>query len=174
MRLVVGLGNPGPEYARTRHNVGCQFIDFVIARPEIFPRAKRVAAAVNGEAWRVGSTVFLKPDTFMNRSGKAVSRTMQHFNIRPERVYVAHDDLDIPLGMTKVSLKGPKTHNGVASVRETIGDTFMKIRIGIENRSPDSRAAGKSYVLQNFTEDEKKALEPVFEKLFAQISRDIL
>ncbi|MCX7996677.1 MAG: aminoacyl-tRNA hydrolase [Patescibacteria group bacterium] len=174
MYLLVGLGNPGSEYASNRHNVGFHFVDFVLSQPGIAEKAKKLGNSCNGEAFRVGNTVFLKPDTFMNRSGHAVAKAMRYFKIRPDRVFVALDDLDIPLGMSKVTFKGPKIHNGLSSIRDTIGDAFMKIRIGIENRPSEFRIPGESYVLQNFTAEERKALEPVFAKLWAQLSRAIL
>lgn len=139
MVAVVGLGNVGGKYKDTRHNVGFMFID-------AFPQFSGV--------------ITLKPDTMMNASGKAVKKLADSYKLLPADIYVIHDDLDLPLGEYKIQFgKGPKVHNGVNSVEESLGtEKFWRVRIGVDNRDPDNRVNGEGYVLQKFSSEEKKLI----------------
>lgn len=144
MKLLVGLGNPGPKYQNTRHNVGFLFLDFLVKNNLLNKQVKT-----------------LKPDTYMNHSGMAVAKELNFYKLKPADLIVVHDDLDLRLGEYKVQFgKGPKLHNGVESVEKVLGTKdFWRVRIGVDNRIPDNRVSGKSYVLQNFTPEELSFLQ---------------
>lgn len=147
MKLIVGLGNPGPKYENTRHNVGY----------------KVVSALQNQELPR--DVVVKKTNVYMNESGRAVKTLSAKFKVQSEKLYVVHDDLDILLGQFKIQLaSGPKVHNGVNSVEEALGiDEFWRVRVGVENRLPsiERRVQGREYVLQDFTPEEKAVIDQV-------------
>lgn len=141
MKLIVGLGNPGAKYQNNRHNVGFWLVD------ELGKLRHR-------------DTVLFKPQKFMNRSGGEVKKLLKKYPLAKNELYVAHDDLDIPLGKFKLSRKGPKVHNGLKSIYEQLGTKdFWHIRIGI-----DADRAGKTpeeFVLSNFRPEEKKIAQTV-------------
>lgn len=143
MKLLVGLGNPGEKYQNNRHNVGFMFADFM-----------KDSEVVKREKW-----IILKPQSYMNRSGEEVSRAAHFYKIDPENIFVAHDDLDIPLGKFKIQKgTGPKLHNGISSIEKLLGEKdFWRVRIGVENRG-ENRVSGESYVLQNFTPEERQIM----------------
>ncbi len=157
MKILIGLGNPGPKYQNNRHNAGHMFIDFL--------RNK------NSELKTI------KTDCFMNVSGAFVKKQVKSYTLQD--LYVVHDDLDIPLGKCKIQFgTGPKLHNGILSVEEELGTSeFWRIRIGVDNRVENLPAGrqgkidGETYSLQDFTEDEHKQLHTVFEKIYKQIAQ---
>lgn len=152
MKLIVGLGNPGKEYAHHRHNVGFMFVDYMSENAQ-------------------SKHIFLKPQTFMNKSGGAVQKVMQFYKIPLENLYVVHDDLDIPLGKFKIQKgTGPKLHNGLTSIEEKLGTkNFWRIRIGVENRPTENRPSGEVYVLNNFTPEEHHRITQIFPKMVKQL-----
>ena len=103
----------------------------------------------------------------MNKSGLAVSKFAKYYIQNTKYLYVAHDDLDIPLGEFKIQFaKGPKLHNGIESVEKALSTKdFWRIRIGVDNRDSDNRIPGEKYVLEDFTQEEKKILNTVFEQI---------
>lgn len=144
MKLIVGLGNPGKEYEGTRHNTGYLAIDEL--------RKSKLPSDV----------IVKKSDVFMNESGEFVEQLLSKYPNTPiSSVYVVHDDLDIPLGYYKIQFgRGPKDHNGLASVDAKLETTgYWHIRVGIDNRSIDNRPMGEEYVLQNFAESERVILD---------------
>lgn len=169
--MFVGLGNADLKYTNTRHNVGFMVID---ALNEVF-RGKYKRKPPNSSQKFLQSVVLsyfpfavlAKPMKYMNDSGVAVKRLVDEYKPKMESLYIIHDDLDIPLGEYKISFgKGPKEHNGVKSVEEELGtNKFGRIRIGIENRDPDNKIKGEEYVLQDFTEDEKRIIKWTIQKL---------
>lgn len=144
MKLLVGLGNPGAKYEQTRHNVGFLFLDYLQKQQKLNKQIKT-----------------LKPDTYMNRSGIAVAKELSFYKLLPANLIVVHDDLDLKLGEFKIQFgKGPKLHNGIESIEHLIGSKeFWRVRVGIDNRVPDNRVSGESYVLQNFTPEELLVLQ---------------
>jgi PTH1 family peptidyl-tRNA hydrolase len=130
---VIGLGNPGKEYERTRHNVGFQVLDRLIARhlPAMMARKFRASwgfATVEGR-----KVLFAKPLTFMNRSGEAVSEIIKYFGIGPDRVLVIHDDLDLPFVRIRIAQRGGAGgHKGVQSIIDHTGSAdFPRLKMGI-------------------------------------------
>jgi len=156
--LVVGLGNPGDEYAETRHNAGFMLVERLAAawgvelRGRLF-KARTALARPGGE-----EVLLLAPKTFMNRSGTSVRAALAGKDIPPERLVVAYDDLDIPLGEIRVRKQGrPGTHKGMISVSGEIGtDGFPRVRIGI-GPLPAGRDASE-YVLEAFKRNERRQL----------------
>jgi peptidyl-tRNA hydrolase, PTH1 family len=143
--LVVGLGNPGPAYARTRHNVGFA----VVERLAEEARARFVAGECESDAARVrlGSTpvLLLKPQTFMNRSGTAIAGWLSRLGLPPARLLVVHDDLDLAVGRLRVvTAAGAGGHRGVGSIQESLGTTeFPRVRIGVGRPESDEGAVDR-------------------------------
>ncbi len=150
--LVAGLGNPGPAYAGTRHNLGFAVLDRLAAGVPFTPgRWQAHTARIELEDV---SVVLLKPQTFMNRSGDAVGPWLEHLSLGSEQLIVVHDDLDLTLGRVRVVVDaGPGGHRGVVSIQERLGTTgFARVRIGIGR--PEPGEAAEERVLCPFTEDE--------------------
>ncbi len=149
MRLIVGLGNPGKKYQNNRHNVGQMFIDYLATK---FKNNK------------VKELKFFKTSVFMNESGKEVKKITMNHELSATNLYVAHDDLDIPIGKFKIVLgRGPQLHNGLESIETALGtNEFWRIRIGVENRTPENRPSGEEYVLSDFTKEEKEIISKTF------------
>lgn len=158
MWALVGLGNPGKEYAETRHNAGFTFVKRV-ARDWGLEIRKKKFLAKTAETRRDGEIVLLAlPQTYMNRSGHAVREMLDFYRLGTERLLVVTDDLDIPLGEIRVRKEGGAgTHNGMRSVVEWIETTvFPRIRVGIGPLPPDRDAA--DFVLSRFSPEESKKL----------------
>lgn len=163
MHLIVGLGNPGEEYQKTRHNAGFMFLDEV-AGNNGFSFDRKFEA----EIWKSDKYILMKPVTFMNDSGRAVRKVMDYFKIGVEELVVVHDDLDIAFGEYKIQQEvGPKVHNGLKSVEQYLGrKDFWRVRIGIDNRQPGlSYGTGADYVLSKFSKEEIKEIGEVIEQI---------
>ncbi|MFV0451282.1 MAG: aminoacyl-tRNA hydrolase, partial [Propioniciclava sp.] len=156
--LVVGLGNPGPTYASTRHNVGFMVADELAARartPFTRPRGMRAevcetrltAAGIGGIGADAHRVVLLKPHTFMNESGAAVGKACAFYKIAPANVVAVHDELDLDFGQLRLkSGGGDNGHNGLKSIRAALGaGGFLRVRFGIGR--PPGRQDAASYVL---------------------------
>lgn len=171
MKLIVGLGNPGSEYQHTRHNAGFMVAEAVAARlvdhPHWQERSKFFSLIC-----QTPSYILVKPQTFMNDSGKAVQALLQFYKIANQDLWVLHDDLDVELGKYKIQFgTGPKVHNGLASVYQTLGgQDFWHVRIGVDSRQGDRTLPGHVYVLQNFPDEQRT----VFEQVQQQIVADLL
>jgi PTH1 family peptidyl-tRNA hydrolase len=153
------LGNPGPSYADTRHNVGFRVIDRLLAAYRI-ELNNRLATALYGEGTIEAHAVVLAlPLTFMNANGRAVADLCVHFMIAPSKLIVIHDDLDLPLGRVRLKVTGGDAgHRGVQSLIEHLGTkAFLRIRIGIGR--PASKEQVVSYVLSPFMPDELPSLD---------------
>jgi PTH1 family peptidyl-tRNA hydrolase len=154
MRLVVGLGNPGDRYRRTRHNVGFMVADALAARAGV-TRWQEEADAWTAEARVGGETVLLvKPATFMNRSGVAVERVLAARGGGPADLVVVVDDAALDLGSLRVRERGSHGgHNGLRSLIEVLGsDEFARVRVGIRKGEPQEDLAG--YVLSEFPDED--------------------
>lgn len=175
MYLIVGLGNPGEKYKLNRHNVGFMFIDALAKKLEVnkFESSKHGKAEYASITTPKGKKVELvKPQTFMNDSGFAVKYAKgKHKELKIEDIHVVHDDLDIPLGESKMQLAvGPKVHNGVRDIEEKLkSKNFWRLRIGVDNRDPNNRIPGEAYVLQNFNKDELEIVHRVIDDLVDQL-----
>ncbi|HKV97143.1 MAG TPA: aminoacyl-tRNA hydrolase [Gammaproteobacteria bacterium] len=162
IQLVVGLGNPGADYVLTRHNAGFWFADALArAHGASFSHERKF----NGEVCRLnlaGHEVrVLKPDTYMNRSGQAVQALAAYLKLPPEAILVAHDDLDLQVGMVRLKQGGGHGgHNGLRDVIDRLGESFVRLRFGIGR--PDISEEVIDYVLHRASEaDEEKIMEAV-------------
>jgi|SRR3989344_4026922 len=166
MRCIVGLGNPGKKYIQNRHNVGFMFVDEVVGDRKWLP-TKTDIVLYNWNDDKGERIEYIKPQTFMNESGKAVKYVVKKYDLAPENLFIVHDDLDIRLGEFKIQKgKGPKVHNGVNSIEKVLKTVdFWRIRIGVDNRDPDNRISGERYVLENFLAEEMQILKDVFKKI---------
>ncbi len=148
IRLIVGLGNPGPQYAGTRHNAGYWLVDRIAERAGVELRAdakfQGLLARVSGEG---GDLRLLKPTTFMNHSGRALAAVCRYFEIAPEAVLVAYDELDLPVGSLKLKFGGGHAgHNGLRDSIAALGSRdFWRLRIGIGHPGAKEQVVG--YVL---------------------------
>lgn len=158
--LVVGLGNPGREYANTRHNVGQMVLDELARRLSArFKRHKANAVVAEGRIAPGGARVVLaKPNTYMNVSGGPVSQLLRFYSLESDRLIVLQDELDIPFDTLKLKFGGGHGgHNGVRDIMAAIGTgDFTRVRIGV-GRPPGARAAA-DHVLRAFTSAERSAL----------------
>jgi PTH1 family peptidyl-tRNA hydrolase len=163
--LVVGLGNPGPRYLDSRHNVGFRVIDRLAERvqnPAFRARFRGVFASVTLSGESVG---LLKPETYMNESGKSVQSAMQFFKLAPASVLLVHDELDLGFGDVRLKQGGGDAGNrGVRSVTEAIGPDTLRLRIGIGKPPPDFRGDGADFVLQGFSPAERAELDSVIDR----------
>ena len=159
MWAVVGLGNPGKQYIRTRHNVGFIFVKRVAKEWEVKLR-KRACLSKTASIEKAGERIFLAlPQIYMNRSGQALKRISDAKGILPERLLVVYDDLDIPLGEIRVRKSGgPGTHKGMSSIVNELQTIFFpRIRIGIGPSVEEMPAA--EFVLSPFEDEEGPLLE---------------
>lgn len=159
LRLIVGLGNPGAEYARTRHNAGFWLAEELARRHRGVFRAE---SRHQGELARVvicGEDVWLlKPTTFMNRSGGCVASVCGFYKISTEQVLVAHDEIDLPVGAVRLKQGGGHGgHNGLRDAIATVGDGFWRLRLGVGH--PGSREQVVDYVLRRAPADEDALLQ---------------
>ena len=158
--LIVGLGNPGDEYAETRHNTGYMVLDaFAKASNIVF--SDRRYGYVSETSLRGRKLFLLKPTTYMNLSGNAVRYWLNKENIDESRLLVIVDDLSLPLGAIRLKASGSAgTHNGLGHIQQLIGQKYARLRVGIGNDFP--RGTQVNYVLGRFADDERTILEPSF------------
>ena len=149
MKLFVGLGNPGPKYARNRHNIGFMAVERIAEEHGFGPWKSRFQGeAVEG---RLGDekVLLLKPGTFMNRSGQSVGEAMRFYKLDPADVTVFHDELDLAPGKCRVKQGGGHAgHNGLRSIHAHIGESYGRVRLGIGHPGHKDKVAG--YVLNDF------------------------
>jgi PTH1 family peptidyl-tRNA hydrolase len=163
--LIVGLGNPGPRYDHTRHNVGFAVVDALAAAEGIdMKKLDRGSGAVLGSGTVSGrhQVLIAKPMTFMNVSGEAVGRIVRQRGIPPSRVLVVSDDLDSPLGRVRLRAKGGHGgHNGLRSIVQHLGGThdFPRLKVGIGRPLPDGPVSVAEYVLQRFAPGERAEID---------------
>ncbi|WP_457606925.1 aminoacyl-tRNA hydrolase [Nitratifractor sp.] len=155
MTLFVGLGNPGPTYERTRHNIGFRVVDAMVAESGARAIPKK---SFHGELYREGDLFLLKPHTYMNHSGKSVAAVMAFFKIPLEDLVVIHDDIDLPFGEIRLKKGGGHGgHNGLRSIDAVLGKEYIRLRIGVGKPPYKSQVA--DYVLSPFTPEEKERVE---------------
>lgn len=167
MKLLVGLGNPGSEYAATRHNMGFQAVDAIVRRFSFNDWKKDCKGVIARGEIEGEKVVVLKPHTFMNLSGEAVLAAMSFFKIKPADVIVFHDDLDLPVGKVKVKTGGSAAgHNGIKNIDSHIGPDYMRVRIGVaQDRTCDT----VDYVLGVPSVEDQKVLAEMMEKIAENI-----
>lgn len=155
IKLVAGLGNPGPKYVNTRHNAGFLIVDELARRAGVSFRSTRLA-----DETTIDGVKLIKPLTFMNLSGQAVQSYATKTRLTPEQMLVVHDDLDLPLGRLRVKRGGGHGgQKGVADIALRLGPNFARLKVGI-GRSPEGWPAER-WVLSRFREDELELLAEV-------------
>ncbi len=162
--LVVGLGNPGPQYAWTRHNLGFLVVA-ALAEQWRIPLNKSTLDAAWGQGRVGGKTVVLaQPATYMNLSGRAVSRLLAYFKFTPAALVVVHDDLDVPLGRLKIVERGgPGGHKGVLSIINALDtEEFLRVKLGIGR--PPREMPTENYVLSHFAREEEEMVAGLVER----------
>lgn len=156
--LVVGLGNPGPDYEKTRHNIGFMVIDELLTRLQA---TNVTSSSFLGECYKYQNHFLLKPLTFMNLSGESVLKVKNFYKL--EQVVVIHDDLDLPFGSLRFKHGGGHGgHNGLKSIDSKIGREYIRVRMGIGK--PKHKGAVVSHVLSPFSQQEQSCLPQWIDK----------
>jgi len=155
MTFFVGLGNPGSQYENTRHNIGFKVIDKLV---DDFSARDISKTSFHGKLYRSANTLFLKPTTFMNLSGKSVQPVKHFFKAELEDVIVIHDDIDLPFGAVRFKRGGGHGgHNGLKSLDTHITKEYLRVRVGVGK--PEHKSQVADYVLHDFSEEESKVLD---------------
>lgn len=162
MHIVIGLGNPGREYAGTRHNIGFMVLAELAQRSGAAAPRKRFRAEIAEGNVDLEKFVLAAPQTYMNLSGHAVREIVNWYRVPREQVLIVLDDMDLPFGQLRMRVRGSAGgHNGLASVIEQLGsDAVPRLRIGIGR----GRSAGRSHVLSRFSPEEERALPEIIER----------
>jgi peptidyl-tRNA hydrolase, PTH1 family len=164
MKLLVGLGNPGDEYARHRHNVGFMAVEAIAREQRFGPWKRKFQARCADGSLGDEKALILEPQTYMNESGRAVGEAMRFLKIDPADVIVFHDELDLAPGRLKAKVGGGNAgHNGLRSISAHIGNDFARVRIGIGH--PGSKDAVSPFVLHDFSRVEREWLEPLLDAI---------
>ena len=165
MKLIVGLGNPGKEYEKNRHNVGFIMLDKYLKYKNITNFKEKFNSLYIKETINDEIVIFQKPLTFMNLSGNAIQEISKFFKIEPKDILVIHDDLDLKIGEIKIKTSGGSGgQNGIKSIISNIGEDFNRLRVGIDK--PRNGKDVISHVLGNFTKDEDEILNNLENNIF--------
>ena len=170
MKLLVGLGNPGPEYAGNRHNVGFMAVDAIAERHRFGPWKKKFQGqAADGEI--AGERILLlKPQTYMNESGRAVGDAARFLKISLGDIVVLYDEIDLEPGKLKAKTGGGNAgHNGLRSITQHLGNDFQRVRIGVGH--PGDKSLVANYVLSNFAKADQTWLQPLLAAIAAAAGR---
>lgn len=169
LKTIVGLGNPGPRYAETRHNIGFQCVTLFAKRHSIsLDKMQMKAMTGSGFVVRLGQrqrVLLVKPLTFMNLSGESVAPLARYYNVESQDLIVVHDDLDLDSGRIRLRAEGSSGgQNGVKSIIERLGtQNFARLRVGVGR--PPGRMDPAAWVLQNFSRDEETIFAPLRERI---------
>ncbi len=172
IKLIVGLGNPGQQYEKTRHNAGFLFLDHLV---DSFSSSWTNEVKFHGVVANcvIGSdrVILLKPQTFMNKSGLSVGSVARYFKINTEEILVAHDELDLNSGVVKLKKGGGHAgHNGLRDIIENLGDkSFYRLRLGIGRPKPGKKVA--DFVLSNLSKQERDDVLLMFDQVDAFIDK---
>lgn len=164
MRLIIGLGNPGEKYQKNRHNLGFGVVEKIAQKRGVVFRLEPIYLSRFAEMGDLNNRIkIVEPQTFMNNSGKAVSKIKNYWKVNSEDIWVVYDEVDLSLGKIKVQLGGSSAgHKGLESIIETIGKDFWRIRIGI---GKNSKIPTEKWVLKNFTPEEEKKLRRIIDQI---------
>ena len=159
--LVVGLGNPGPRYARTRHNVGVMVLEELARRLDAGRPSTRFAGTWREARGPAGPLGLLVPGTYMNESGRSVGPAAGSLRLTPDRVLVIHDEIDLPFGVVRGKRGGGSGgHNGLKSVEQGLGSRdFVRVRVGVGRQTPEFGGDEAAWVLANFSEPPAEVAE---------------
>ena len=159
MQLLVGLGNPGPSYSQNRHNVGFMAADAVAGHYSFAPFRKKFQGLCCDGTADGHRLLILKPQTYMNASGRSVADAVKFYKVAPEEIIVFHDDIDLKPGKIRAKLGGGAGgHNGLRSIDDYVGSDYWRVRIGVGR--PAASGVVEDYVLQNFARADGLWLKP--------------
>jgi PTH1 family peptidyl-tRNA hydrolase len=163
VKVIVGLGNPGVPYEKTRHNIGFQVVDCLAKINHILISTKRFKSLYGTGRIDAERVILAKPMTFMNQSGEAVKKVIHFFQAGIEDLIVIHDDLDLPFGRLRFKRRGGDGgHQGVRSIIESVGkNTFLRLKIGIGR--PPQKMDPADYVLKPFDESDRPLLDEILD-----------
>jgi PTH1 family peptidyl-tRNA hydrolase len=162
VRLLVGLGNPGPRYAGNRHNIGFMAVDAIVRRHSFSSLRERFHSLTAEGTIGAEKVLALAPQTFMNDSGRAVQAALQFFKLQPSDVIVIYDEIDLPLGKVKAKRGGGAGgHNGIRSIDAHIGTDYWRVRLGVGH--PGQKELVKAYVLMDFFKEEHPQVQAVLD-----------
>lgn len=168
MFLLVGLGNPGSEYAFTRHNMGFWAVDEIVRRFSFNDWKKSGKGLIAVGEIDGQKVIALKPQTYMNLSGEAVLAALSFYKLKPENVIVFHDELALPVGKVKVKVGGGAAgHNGLKNIDAHIGPNYMRVRIGVDQ---DKSIDAADYVLARPSKEEQDHLALVVDKIAQNVA----
>lgn len=170
--LIIGLGNPGPEYEGTRHNIGFAALDAFVEATNLGPWIHKKDLKCDMATGRLGETqvIAIKPTTFMNLSGEAAQAVAHFYKIPTERIVAVYDELDVDFGQIRLRTGGSSAgHNGVKSLIQYIGENFGRIRIGIGPKTPGQMDSA-DFVLAKFSSEQQKQLKNLTRETTAILS----
>jgi peptidyl-tRNA hydrolase, PTH1 family len=160
MRLLVGLGNPGSRYERNRHNIGFMAVDAIVRRHRFSPSRSKFSGELAEGTIGGEKVLALKPQTYMNDSGKSVLGAASFYKIPPADIIVIHDEVDLAPGKLRVKRGGGAAgHNGLRSIDAHLGNDYWRVRLGIGH--PGIKELVPHYVLQNFLKEEEAWVAPL-------------
>ncbi len=171
MLLLVGLGNPGPRHAKNRHNIGFMAVDEIVRRHSFGPWRVRFQGQIAEAHIGAEKVMVLKPETYMNESGRAVGEAVRFYKLDPaEEVIVLHDEIDLAAGKVKVKLGGGAAgHNGLRSIDSHIGQDYRRVRLGVGH--PGDKDLVHGHVLQDFRKEDTAWLEKLIDAVAAELPR---
>ena len=163
MKVVIGLGNPGKKYEKTRHNIGFIAVDNLRKKLNVSDEREKFQALVSEKNIDGEKVIFLKPQTFMNLSGNSVMEIVNFYKLDPKKdIIVIYDDMDLSFGDIRIREKGSSGgHNGIKSIISHIGEEFIRIKCGIGAKEKDA----VEHVLGEFNQTEQKDLDEILEKI---------
>ena len=162
MKLFVGLGNPGENHSKNRHNIGFMVVDTIVNRYGGTPWKKKFQGLASEVTLNQEKLIFLKPSTFMNLSGQSVSDASRFFKLSSTEICVFHDELDLPFLKIRTKIGGGHAgHNGLRSIQQHLGPDYFRVRLGIGH--PGDKAKVASYVLSNFPKNSDADLSVLLE-----------
>jgi len=173
MHLIIGLGNIGKEYAKTRHNFGFLLLDQVIEKHGLTAMGKKFSSEVFVGEINGKKIVALKPQTYMNLSGVAVLEAVQFYKISTQNIIVLHDEIDIPFGAIKTKIGGGSAgHNGLKSIDGTIGKEYHRIRLGV-GRPANADFEIADFVLSKFSKEELAEIQKIIDEAIKMLDKII-
>ncbi len=168
MFLLVGLGNPGAGYSENRHNIGFMAADEIVRRHSFMSFRKKFQGEISEGTIGGEKTLVLKPQTFMNESGRSVGEVVRFYKIASENIIVFYDELDLPLGKLKVKTGGGSGgHNGIRSIDAHIDKNYRRVRLGIGH--PGHKDKVHSHVLSDFAKSERPAIDALVDEVAREV-----
>jgi PTH1 family peptidyl-tRNA hydrolase len=162
MKLICGLGNPGREYERNRHNIGFMVVEALLPRARAELNQDKFQGRVGQGSLGGEKILFLEPQTYMNLSGRSLAEAARFYKVAVEDILVIHDELDLPFGRLQLKVGGGSGgHNGLKSIVSSLGaDGFIRLRFGVDKpQGPNAKERVAGYVLSNFDDGERRQLD---------------